>query len=91
MVKLSIYLNRRVLVHVMAVAKYDCFIGVMEICLILRTSSLPVLHHSADYIFIFFGIIWVQCGIFKTEILLMYTLEGESSVTNFIHHENTPI
>ena len=27
---------------------------------------------------------WAHCGIFETGVLLMYTLEGVSSVANFI-------
>ena len=38
-------------------------------------------------IFHFFWDHWSHCGIFENGVLLMYTLEGVSSV----HYENTPI
>ena len=41
-------------------------------------------HHSADYIFISFGIIRPIPSIFENGVLLMCTLEGVSSVANFI-------
>ena len=43
-------------------------------------ECLPVLHHNVDYI----SFPWAPCGIFQNRVLLMYTLEGVSSVTNFI-------
>ena len=46
-------------------------------------ERLPVYHHSADYIYI----LWyhkADCVIFEIGVLLMYTLEGVSSVANFI-------
>ena len=33
---------------------------------------------------IIFFIFWAHCGIFENGVLLMYTLEGVSSVANFI-------
>ena len=45
-------------------------------------ERLPVLHHSADYIVTSFGIIGPIVVFLKIE--LMYTLEGVSSVANFI-------
>ena len=44
---------------------------------------LPVHHHNADYIS-FFWDHWAYCGIFENGVLLVYTLEGVSSVANFI-------
>ena len=35
-------------------------------------------------IFHFLWDLWAHCGIFENEVLLMYTLEGVSSVANFI-------
>ena len=46
-------------------------------------ERLPVQDHSADYIS-FLWDHWAQCGIFENRVLLMYTLEGVSSVANFI-------
>ena len=46
-------------------------------------ERLPVHHHSADYISFPLGH-WAHCGIFENGVLLMYTLEGVSSVANFI-------
>ena len=43
----------------------------------------PVLYHSADYISFPLGH-WAHCGIFENGVLLLYTLEGISSVANFI-------
>ena len=43
----------------------------------------PVLHHSADYIFILVGVNG-PFGFFENGFLLMYTLESVSSVANFI-------
>ena len=45
-----------------------------------RSQFVIVAFSSADYIF---GII-EPSGIFENGVLLMYTLEGESSVANFI-------
>ena len=45
-------------------------------------ERVPVLHHSADYISFPLGSLY--CGIFENGVLLMYTLEGVSSVANFI-------
>ena len=47
-------------------------------------KRLPVLYHSTDYIFISFWDHWAHCCIFENGVLLMYTLEGVSSVANFI-------
>ena len=46
-------------------------------------ERLPVLYHSADYISFLLDH-WAHCGIFENGVLLMYTLEGVSSVANFI-------
>ena len=46
-------------------------------------ERLPVHHHSADYISFPLGSL-AYCGIFENGVLLMYTLEGVSSVANFI-------
>ena len=46
-------------------------------------ERLPVHHNSADYIFFPLGSL-AHCGIFENGVLLMYTLEGVSSVANFI-------
>ena len=46
-------------------------------------DRLPVRHHSADYISFPLGH-WAHCGMFENGALLMYTLEGVSSVANFI-------
>ena len=47
-------------------------------------KRLPVHHHSVAYIFYFLGDHWAHSGIFDNGVLLMYTLEGVSSVANFI-------
>ena len=49
----------------------------------VAVERLPVLYHNADYIF-FLWDHWAYCGIFENGVLLMYTLEGVSSVANFI-------
>ena len=41
-------------------------------------------NHSADYSFISFGIIRPIVVSLKNGVLLMYTLEGVSSIANFI-------
>ena len=46
-------------------------------------ERLPVLYHSADYIS-FLWDHWAHCGIFENRVLFMYTLEGISSVADFI-------
>ena len=46
-------------------------------------ERLPVLHHT-QIIFHFLWDHWVPCGVFENGVLLMYTLEGVSSVANFI-------
>ena len=46
-------------------------------------ERLPIFYHSADYICLLWDH-WAQCGIFENEVLLIYTLEAASSVTNFI-------
>ena len=53
-------------------------------CCVAAVECLPLLHNSADYTFISFGIIGPLVVSFKNEVLLMYTLEGISSVANFI-------
>ena len=45
-------------------------------------ERLPVHHHSADYMSFPMGSL--DCGIFENGILLMYTLDGVSTVANFI-------
>ena len=47
-------------------------------------ERLHVLHHSADYIFHFLWDLWDQFGLFENRALLICTLDGESSVANFI-------
>ena len=48
-------------------------------------ERLSVLYHSADYLFfISFGIIGPIVVYLKNGVLLMYTIEGVSSVANFI-------
>ena len=42
-------------------------------------ERLPILYHSADYISLPLDH-WAHCGIFENGALLMYTLEGVSSV-----------
>ena len=46
-------------------------------------ERLPVLYYSADYIS-FPWDHWAYKGTFENGVLLMYTLEGLSSVANFI-------
>ena len=46
----------------------------------VAVECLRVLHPSADYIFISFG----MSGIFENGVLLIDALEGVSSVANFI-------
>ena len=46
-------------------------------------ERLPVLYYSA-VIFHFLWDHWAHCGTFENGVLLMYTLEGVSSVANFI-------
>ena len=55
------------------------------------TERLPVHHHShsADYISFLLNH-WAQCGLFENGVLLMYTLEGVSSVANFITGSEEP-
>ena len=43
-------------------------------------ERLLVLYHSADFLCDH----WAHCGISENRFLLMYTLEGVSSVANFI-------
>ena len=52
-------------------------------------ERLPVYHNSADYISNPLGSLG-HCGIFENGVLLMYTLEGLSSVANFFtaHEES---
>ena len=45
-------------------------------------ERLPVLHHSADFILHFLWDHWAHCGFFENGVLLMYTLQGVSSVAN---------
>ena len=47
-------------------------------------ERLPVHHYSADCIFHFLWDHWAHCGIFENGVLLMYTLEGVSSVADLI-------
>ena len=51
-----------------------------NLCFVER---LPVLYHSADYISFPLGSLGTF-GIFENGVLLMYTLQGVSSVANFI-------
>ena len=51
--------------------------------LFVRVCCLPVLYHSADHILFLWNHL-AYCGIFENGVLLMYTLEGVSSVANFI-------
>ena len=46
-------------------------------------ERLPV-HPIVQIIFHFLWDHWAYCGIFENGVLLMYTLEGVSSVANFI-------
>ena len=46
----------------------------------VAVERLPIHQYSADYIFIFSGII----GLIENGVLLMYMLEGVRSVANFI-------
>ena len=46
-------------------------------------ECLPVHYQSADYISFPLGSL-AHCGILKNGVLLMYTLDGISSVANFI-------
>ena len=41
-------------------------------------------HHKLQPFRDHLGIYWAHCGIFENGVLLMYTLEGVSSVANFI-------
>ena len=43
-------------------------------------ERLPVLHHSADFIFHFLWDHWVLCGSFENGVLLMHILGGVNSV-----------
>ena len=53
--------------------------------LIVSVSKFPyLLYHSANYIFISFGIIWSIMVSLRVEVLLMFTLECVSSVANSI-------
>ena len=47
-------------------------------------ERLPVLYHSADYISFLLGSLG-PLWIFENGVMLMYTLEGVSSVENFIN------
>ena len=51
-----------------------------------RSGSItsPILYQSTVYIFLSLTDHWAHCGIFENGVLLMYTLEGISSITNFI-------
>ena len=44
---------------------------------------IPVLHNSTDYIHFLLDH-WAMCGIFENEVLLVYTLDGISSVADSI-------
>ena len=46
-------------------------------------KRLPVFYHM-QIIFCFLWEHWAHSGIFENGVLLMYTLEGVSSVANFI-------
>ena len=46
-------------------------------------TRLPVLYYM-QIIFRFLWDHWAHCGAFENGVLLMYTLEGVSSVANFI-------
>ena len=50
---------------------------------IIQGKTLPDLYHNADYIHVLWDH-WAHCGLFENGVLLMYTLEGVSSVANFI-------
>ena len=47
-----------------------------DFCLVLPALVQIIFHFLWDH--------WAQCGIFENGDLLMYTLEGVSSVANFI-------
>ena len=61
---------------------FDVYFTTLQ-CHVAAVERLPVLSHSAD-IFHFLWDHWAYCGIFENGVLLMYTLEGVSSVANFI-------
>ena len=48
------------------------------------TLNLVVLFTIVQIIFYFLWDHWAHCDIFENEVLLIYTLEGVSSVANFI-------
>ena len=50
----------------------------------LRYAKKSMHHHSANYISYFLWDHWAYCDIFENEVLVMYALEGVSSVANFI-------
>ena len=53
-------------------------------CRVAAIKRIPVHRHSADYICHFLWDYWAHCRVFENGVLLMYTLEGVSSVANFI-------
>ena len=53
-------------------------------CRVAAIKRLPVLHHSADYIFYFLWDHWAHSGYFENRILLKPLLGGICSTTNYI-------
>ena len=66
------------------------FVSEVKFQKITSGSPLEKLFEQASYftivqiIFHFLWDHWAHCGIFENRVLLMYTLEGVSSVANFI-------
>ena len=57
-----------------------------ENCVLMRLNfGRPTNVKNLYLYFIFFWDDWAHCGIFENGILLMYMLEGISSVANFIY------
>ena len=51
-------------------------------------ESLPVHHHSAEYITFRLGSMETHNGIFENLLLLMYTLEGVIRTVFFVYKDN---
>ena len=64
---------------------FDIYFTILQLVLVPcgEVERLPVHHPNADYIS-FLSDHWPHCGMFENGVLLMYTLEGVSSVANFI-------
>ena len=67
---LSIYRNKSCIFPVLGLAKIECWSAYYI------TIVQIIFHFRWDH--------WAHCGIFENGVLLMYKLEGVSSVANFI-------